>query len=89
MKNSNILKINNQYKNSILEKENYFLSNLKNLNNDYNAWINKNTINNEINTGHILNGIIYSLKDNITTSNILTTGGSLFIICWKILVLIY
>jgi hypothetical protein len=37
MKNSNILKINNQYKNSILEKENYFLSNLKNLNNDYNA----------------------------------------------------
>ena len=79
MKNSNILKINNQYKNSILEKENYFLSNLKNLNNDYNAWINKNTINNEINTGHILNGIIYSLKDNITTSNILTTGGSLFL----------
>ncbi len=79
MKNSNILKINNQYKNSILEKENYFLNNSKNLNNDYNAWINKNTINNEINTNHILNGIIYSLKDNITTSNIITTGGSLFL----------
>ncbi len=79
MKNSNILKINDKYKNSLLNKEDYFLSISKNLNNDNNAWLNKNLISNEINTDHILNGVLYSLKDNIATKDILTTGGSLFL----------
>ncbi len=82
MKNSTILSLNNDLSNKVTTPQQIYdksLLNLKKINKDFNCSLNIVPFSHFANSNSLLNGVVYSLKDNIATKGIVTTGGSLFL----------
>ncbi len=82
MKNSTIISLNRDLSNKTIIPQKIYdtsLLNLKKINKDFNCSLRTVPFCHFNNSNSLLNGIVYSLKDNIATKDIVTTGGSLFL----------
>lgn len=81
MKKSKIIEINNLYKENKLNPKQLFdesLNKLKSVS-DLNMSLTQVEYKYNNKTNSLLDGVVYSLKDNIATKGIVSTGGSLFL----------